>query len=207
MVGLLLLVLAVVSGSPLDPLEDAVRARLEEVGAGSGHRALEGALRDLEAPRDSLLDDLRAARPAARRLDRAWPEFDANLDAAFAGLGAQVTAERDALAAWTGRTGSFRGQARLERGLALADRRLLLADRAGRRCVVARRWRRACVEIARTRRDLALPVPVIGPAPFAGLAPDFSLLDANPLSPGSGLPVSPRDHAGRITAWYFTRLG
>ena len=57
------------------------------------------------------------------------------------------------------------------------------------------------------RRLAAEAVPEIAPAPFAGVAPDFSLVDANPLSPGTGAPVSPRDHLGRVTGWYYTRLG
>ena len=209
---LLPLLLALLPGSPLDPVEDAVRARWEELDPGAGRlppdlRALRGALEDLGAPRDSLLDDLGAAGPAARCLDRFWPEFDADLAAAFDGLGAAVTAERDALAAWEGRTGSARGEVLLARGIALADRRLSRADGARDRAGLARRWRRACAGLERTRRSLFLAAPAVGPAPFAGIAPDFTLLDANPISPGTGLPVSPADHRGRVTAWYFTRLG
>jgi hypothetical protein len=212
MSALFAVLLALAPASPLDPLEDAVRARWEGIGPGSGVpardlRALGNALLALEAPRASLLDDLRAAGPAARRLDRAWPEFAGDLAAAFAGLRAGITAERDALAGWAGHTGSARGELLLERGIAVVDRRLDGADRARERAVAARRWRRACGKAESVRSALGLALPKIGPTPFAGLAPDFSLLDANPLSPGTGLPVSPRDHAGRITAWYFTRLG
>jgi|CXWL01.1.fsa_nt_gi hypothetical protein len=35
------------------------------------------------------------------------------------------------------------------------------------------------------------------------LEPDFSLLDANPNSATSGQMVSPRQHLGQISAWYF----
>ncbi len=46
-----------------------------------------------------------------------------------------------------------------------------------------------------------------GPAPYqiavGDLAPDFSLVDVNPSSPTSLEFVSPRDHLGRVSAWYF----
>jgi hypothetical protein len=35
------------------------------------------------------------------------------------------------------------------------------------------------------------------------LVPDFAILDANPNSATSGQLVSPRDHLGRVSAWYF----
>ena len=34
-------------------------------------------------------------------------------------------------------------------------------------------------------------------------APDFALLDVNPDSATFNLAVSPRDHVGHTTAWYF----
>jgi hypothetical protein len=43
-----------------------------------------------------------------------------------------------------------------------------------------------------------------GPSgPPAGPAPDFALLDVNPASVTSGENVSPRQHLGKISAWYF----
>ncbi len=212
MSALLALVLALASTSPLDPLEAAVRDRWEGLDPVVGplprdRRALLAALEGLEAPRESLLDDLRAAGPAARRLDRHWPDLEPDLALAFDGLGAAIVARRDALAAWEGSTGSARGEAILERGIAVADRRLASAADAGTRAARALRWRRACAGLEGTRRSLFLSAPAIGPAPFAGVAPDFTLLDANPVSPGTGLPVSPADHRGRVTAWYYTRLG
>jgi hypothetical protein len=206
---LLALLVAVATTSPLDPLEDAVRTRWEGLDPAQGRAArdLRAALDALEAPRETLLDDLGAAGPAARRLDRSWPEFDADLSAAFEGLEAAVTAERDALAAWGGSLVSPEREARLDRGIEVADRRIARAGEATGRPAVARHWRRACAELERTRRALLLVAPAIGPAPFSGVAPDFSLLDANPISPGTGAPVSPRDHLGRVTGWYYTRLG
>ena len=35
------------------------------------------------------------------------------------------------------------------------------------------------------------------------LVPDFAILDVNPNSTTSGQLVSPRDHLGRVSAWYF----
>jgi len=35
------------------------------------------------------------------------------------------------------------------------------------------------------------------------LVPDFAILDVNPNSLTSGQLVSPRDHLGRVSAWYF----
>ena len=40
------------------------------------------------------------------------------------------------------------------------------------------------------------------PAP-EGAVPGFALLDANPDSPSFARVVSPRDHLGHLTAWYF----
>lgn len=41
-----------------------------------------------------------------------------------------------------------------------------------------------------------------GPAPAAPV-PDFALRDVNPTSPTYDREVSPRDHLGRVSAWYF----
>lgn len=37
----------------------------------------------------------------------------------------------------------------------------------------------------------------------AGPLPDFSLTDVNPASPTAGRMVSPRQHLGAVSAWYF----
>jgi hypothetical protein len=212
MIASVLLSVALAAASSLDALEDAVRTRWESVDPGTGPltpalRDLRAALDRLEVERIDLLDDLSAAGPAARRLDPRWPEFDGDLAAAFADLGGRVQARRDALAAWAGSTGSPKGEVLLERGIARADRILERADGAAGLPARARLWRRACTGLERTRRSLFLAAPEIGPAPFGGIAPAFSLVDANPNSPGSGLEVSPADHLGRVTAWYYTRLG
>ena len=41
------------------------------------------------------------------------------------------------------------------------------------------------------------------PSVVAHRAPDFSLPDVNPNSKTHDQPVSPRQHLGRISAWYF----
>ena len=41
--------------------------------------------------------------------------------------------------------------------------------------------------------------------PDTGVVPDFALTDVNATSSTMGLDVSPRDHLGKISAWYFTR--
>ena len=41
------------------------------------------------------------------------------------------------------------------------------------------------------------------PSAFAHRAPDFSLQDVNPNSKTRDQMVSPRQHLGRISAWYF----
>lgn len=35
------------------------------------------------------------------------------------------------------------------------------------------------------------------------LAPDFSIPDQNPASPSHGRDVSPRDHLGHASGWFF----
>ena len=42
-----------------------------------------------------------------------------------------------------------------------------------------------------------------GGIPVGQVVPDFALVDVNPASPTSGLPVSPRDALGSGSAWYF----
>lgn len=37
----------------------------------------------------------------------------------------------------------------------------------------------------------------------AGLVADFSLPDQNPTSARSGQAISPRDHLGDVSGWYF----
>ena len=41
------------------------------------------------------------------------------------------------------------------------------------------------------------------PDPPTGVMPDFSLLDVNPNSPSHDQQVSPRQHLGSISAYYF----
>lgn len=201
--------------SLLDPLRDVVEERYAGLDPWAGRapadvRALARTLHVLERPRDSLLDDLRYAAPSARWLDRYWPQ-DAGLQAALAGAFTAVRdaalVERAALLAWMGRTGSDRGEARLGRGILLVDRWMQRGDAAEARADRARCWRKACAEVERTRRALRLDAPRAGPPPFEGVAPDFSLADANPNSATFEAAVSPRDHLGEITAWYFTRFG
>lgn len=41
------------------------------------------------------------------------------------------------------------------------------------------------------------------PPPGGNPAPDFALLDVNQTSATFNQPVSPRDHIGRVSAYYF----
>ena len=41
------------------------------------------------------------------------------------------------------------------------------------------------------------------PNPVAGQVPDFALLDVNPNSLSYSQVVSPRQHQGKVSAWYF----
>jgi hypothetical protein len=47
-------------------------------------------------------------------------------------------------------------------------------------------------------RDRHDPVRPVGQA-----VPDFALLDLNPNSATTGRAVSPRQHVGKVSAWYF----
>jgi hypothetical protein len=198
----------------LDTLEVAVAQKRLDLGppVGPGTRAQRAAdrvLRILDRARETLLDDLRLGRAAARVLDRVFPadpSLDPALTAAFTSLQDGTMGERAALLAWAGHTGSARSETRLQRGIDVVQGSVDRGDAAAARAAKARWWRRACLAVERTRRDLHLAAPPVGPPPFQGLAPDFSLVDANPNSATSGAAVSPRDHAGRLTAWYFTRL-
>ena len=216
--GLLLLLLGAgpaggAGGSRLDAVQDAVLAKGIEIGLGTKpatppRRALAAALGRLERPRDGILDDLRAAVPVSRILDRAFPG-DPLLDPALAGalavLREDLHGEQVAMLTWTGRTGSDRGERLLQRGVFRLADRLARADGAASRVERARFLLAACRIVHRTRKGIDLPAPRFDPAPFAGTAPDFSLEDRNPGSATSGLPVSPRDHLGNVTAWYFLR--
>jgi hypothetical protein len=201
-------------GSLLDPLEAAVQARYDGLDPIAGRpppdvRALRRATLVLAEPRFSLLDDLRRARPVARILDRHWAEdgtLQPVLADAFASLEAALVEERNVLLSRRGSLGSAKEEARLERGIAAVNRLLGRAVGAPARAAKARLWGRACRVSTRTQRGLGILPPEAGPPPFAGLAPDFALDDANPNSATSGLPVSPRDYDGLVTAWFFTRV-
>jgi len=49
------------------------------------------------------------------------------------------------------------------------------------------------------------PVTPPPPTPLPGdqAVPDFSLADVNPNSTTHSQTISPRQHLGRVTAWYF----
>ena len=47
------------------------------------------------------------------------------------------------------------------------------------------------------------PVSTGGNPDTAAVVPDFHLLDVNPNSTTYDSTVSPRDHLGQISAWYF----
>lgn len=55
--------------------------------------------------------------------------------------------------------------------------------------------------------DLGFVTPSDGGTMVSQAMPDFSLLDASPTSMTSGRRVSPRDHLGKISAWYFADAG
>lgn len=57
------------------------------------------------------------------------------------------------------------------------------------------------------RPDLGFATPSDGGVVMAQVMPDFSLLDASPVSATSGRRVSPRDHLSKISAWYFADAG
>jgi hypothetical protein len=58
------------------------------------------------------------------------------------------------------------------------------------------------VVLAACGRDAKNPVAPAHIAPGT-VVPDFSLADVNPNSATAGQAVSPRQHAGQISAWYF----
>ena len=45
--------------------------------------------------------------------------------------------------------------------------------------------------------------PPPGDVDVGAVAPDFALQDVNDASPTALQDVSPRDHLGRVSAWYF----
>ena len=45
--------------------------------------------------------------------------------------------------------------------------------------------------------------PAPSTVPDGAVVADFALLDQNPVTPTSGAAVSPRDHLGQVSAWYF----
>jgi hypothetical protein len=198
--------------SLLDPLLPAVIQKEAELGVAIGrptaaHRAVRRARRILEErPRLSLADDLRRGSEVAGVLDRRFPAdplLDPVLADCFGDLRYDAVAERAALVAWMGLTGSDRGERILDRGIYAATLRMQRGDGAATREAAARHWGRAVAGIRRTRERLGLATPEAAPPPFQGLAPDFLLADANPGSATSGQDVSPRDHLGKVTAWYF----
>ena len=197
--------------SPLETVRLAAALKGEEIGLGGKpptreKRALGKALSRLDRQRTTLLDDLRAAGPVCRLLDGAFPGdvlLDPALEGALDDLDDEALVERAALLAWMGRTGSDRGESRLEHGIQNADGYFVGADGAGTRTERAGLLLRAATTLERTRQALHLDAPKPGPPPFEGVAPDFTLADINPSSATTGLPISPRGYLGKISAWYF----
>ena len=201
-------------GSALAPLTQAVTARRDAIGKPSGDaqrrrfRALGRIERELAGPGTTLTAQMRAAARAGRILERRFgrdAELPALLDAAVSDLAASAHAERDRLGLWTSRVGDAPGDERLRLGLRRIDRRFELAASRTRDSARARFYGRGCAEIDRTRGDLGLagdppPLP-------ADAMPDFSLADVNPNSATYGAKTSPRNHRGKISAWYFGHAG
>lgn len=161
----------------------------------------------LQVARATLLYDLRQACTTTRLLDRSWSgEFEPVLGDAVDALEADVLFERDALSGWTGWAGNAADEARLRAGLRTVERWLARAEAREGRAGKVRALMRACAAAFRTREVLDFQAPEAAPPPFAGAAPAFTLPDANPLSATYGQDVAPADHAGRVTAWYYTRL-
>lgn len=199
--------------SRLEGVRDAVEEKAGEIGAGTKpmtkqKRAILSALGVLDRARDALLDDLRDAAPLCRTLDRAFPGdplLDPALGEAVEALRDDALDERAALLAWMGRTGSDRGEEILAKGIGKVDGFLGRADEAAARSKRVGLVRKAVAAVETVRRRLDLDLPSVDDPPFEGVAPDFSLVDVNPYSATSGLGVSPRQHLGEITAWYFVR--
>ncbi len=214
LVGLLLAVPAAgLRTSAMDPVRAAVAARGEAVGLWSPpatreKRVLAGLLRRLDRPREDALADLRAAAPVAARLLRIFPG-DAGLlqplEEALADLREHLHGEQVAMAHWAGRTGSDRGQRRLERGIRRVNECVAWSDAAPDLAERARHLLRACVAVHRTREAIELPAPRFDPPPFEGVAPEFSLPDVNTSSATFGEIVTPGVYAGKVSAWYFLR--
>lgn len=199
--------------SALDGVRDAALVKGAQIGLGEepstrGKRILGRALSRLARPRDSLHEDLRDAGQVFRLLDRGFPGdplLDPAVEAAMGGFRVAIRAEEASLEVWRGRTGSARGEARLDRGLTRAEGSLARADGAADRATRARLLAGACRTVVRTRSALRFDAPPIGAPPFEGTGPDFALVDQNPASPAFGLSVSPRDFQGGITAFFFLR--
>jgi hypothetical protein len=199
------------AGGRLGLLEAPVAERRASLGGegGADARTLDRALAILGSPGDDLLDDLRDGSRVAGPLDRRFPAdplLEPALEDCWTVLRDDALAERAALVAWMGRTGSDRGERVLLKGIRKATLRMEAGDAAATRAAAAAAWRRGVKAVRKARRVLDLDGGRLDPPPFAGLAPDFSLPDANPNSPGSGAAVSPRDGLGLVTAWYFTRV-
>jgi len=195
--------------SLLQPLVTPVTDRLATASDPREARDLGRALTILAQLRDGLPSDLRHGRRLARVLDRRFAQdamIDPALEACWTDLRQGPLDERAELAAWAGRSGSDRGELAIARGLARFDLLFPMGDTMPTRARAAGAWLRALRAVERARRIADLGAPPLAPPPFAGLAPDFSLDDVNPNSPGLGEPVSPRDLPGTVTAWYFTRL-
>ncbi len=199
--------------SPLDGVRDAALLKGTEIGLGGKpltpeKRTLGRVLSRLDRPRASLLGDLRAAGRVSRLLDRGFPGdplLDAALEAALDALRDEILAERAALAAWRGRTGSDRGEGRLDRGILRIEEDIGRAGGTADRASRTRFLFGACRSVERTRAAIRLDAPPIGAPPFEGAAPDFALVDRNIASATFGRPVSPADFRGAVTAVYFLR--
>ncbi len=165
-------------------------------------RALERARAVLLLPAEDVVAELKFAAKVTKVLSRAFPG-DAVLDpiqeSAVATLGAVVFTERDALAAAAGSLPSAGAERALGKAVASADRRLggLEGKPVWTRAALLAR---TCAGVERTAERLGVDLDEPEPEPPVA---DFSLEDVNPNSPTSASSVSPRQHIGAVSVWYF----
>lgn len=160
------------------------------------------------APLD-LQEELALAAKTVKRLRKAFPGDGALagvMDAAVNGASSTVYAERTFVDAASRGFDDKREAAIAVRAVRSADARL--ATLPGRSADVrARGLLRACKVLEKAMARLLIlddfdPDPDPDPDPDS-VHPDFALNDLNPASATFGQAVSPRDHLGRVSAWYF----
>jgi hypothetical protein len=197
----------------LDGVADEVDARRDELGPVVGkptkeQKALVRADAILDVGSASVADDIKLLGKVAKVLGRGLPGdegLDGALGSAQDDLRDSVLDIRTTVVLQGGDLESAAARSAVFAVVGKVDLVLTKAQAAATRAKAAALLRSACMRLVKVARkyDLLIPaydVPLHEPGEVVA---EVELLDVNDASPTAGEYVSPRDHLGGVSAWYF----